>query len=102
MIPPHWPKWKKKCGIVKRGRPPCRNWAVIGMPTCKLHGSGGEKNRKLGQLRYLAWVIIGGPQDMPVKLACEVSLSLFAERILKKGDPDQQMKAAMWITKMLE
>lgn len=102
MVPSNWPKWKKRCLVSKKGRPPCRSWAVTGMPTCKMHGSGGEKNRKLGQLRYLAWIITGGPQDMPVELACEVSLSLFAERILKKGDADQQMKAAMWITNMLD
>ena len=54
-------------------------WCVVGMPTCKYHGSGGKKNKELGFLRYLCWVITGGPQNMPVEAACRVALTVFAE-----------------------
>lgn len=104
VTPPHWPKWKLKCGAIRKGKPPCGHWAVVGMPTCKFHGSGGEVNRELGQLRYLCWVITGGPQDMPVKLACRVSLAVFAEAVLNRGTgtPEQQMRAAMWLTTLTD
>jgi hypothetical protein len=79
-------------------------WAVTGMPTCRKHGSGGKVNRELGMLRYLCWVITGGPQDMPVKLACTVALAVFAEAVLKNGHGtvEQQMRAAMWLTEKLD
>lgn len=103
VIPPHWPKWKKPCGVTRKGKT-CQLWAVTGMPTCRFHGSGGERNRELGQLRYLAWIVCGGPQDMPVELACRLALAVFAEAVLNRGQgsPLEQMKAAMWITQMLE
>lgn len=74
------------------------------MPTCRKHGSGGRRNKELGMLRYMCWIVIGGPADMPVDLAAATALSVFAERVLKngKGTLDQQMKAALWITKVLE
>lgn len=105
IVPDTWPKWKKQCGVVYKGRPPCRSWAVVGMPTCKHHGSGGEVNRQRGQLRYLAWVSLGacGLRDMPIELACRTSLGLFAEYIF--GDSsnvstDTQVKAALWLIDM--
>lgn len=103
VVPENWPKWKKRCGAIKRGRT-CHSWAVIGMPTCKRHGSGGEKNRSLGQLRYLCWVICGGPQDMPVEQACRVALYVYAEAVLNqgRGTVDQQYKAALWLTQLLD
>lgn len=104
VIPPHWPSWKKRCGAKKKDGRICGHWAVIGMPTCKFHGSGGTVNARIGQVRYLCWVITGGPKDMPVALACEVALAVFAEAVLKRseGTVDQQMKAAMWITELLD
>ena len=103
VIPPHWPKWKKRCGVTRKGKT-CKQWAVTGMPTCKTHGSGGERNRELGQLRYLAWIVTGGPQNMPVEAACRIALAVFAEAVLNqgKGSPLEQMKAAMMITQMIE
>jgi hypothetical protein len=74
------------------------------MPTCRFHGSGGEANRSLGQLRYLAWVICGGPQDVPVEAACRIAFAVYAERVLKQGagTTDQQYKAALWMTNVLD
>jgi hypothetical protein len=101
LIPSNWPKWKKQCGAVKGGRPPCRRWAVIGMPTCKFHGSGGEYNRQLGQMRYLAWVAVGGPQDMPIEHACRLTIAWLAEMITSENHPEisveTRIKAAMWL-----
>lgn len=78
--------------------------AVPGNPRCKFHGSGGQKAREMGQLRYLAWIICGGPQDMPVELACRIALAVYAERVFNQGvgSIDQQMKAALWMTSLLE
>lgn len=104
-IPSGWPKWNKRCGAKLRKRDlTCKRWAVIGNPRCKLHGSGGQKARELGQLRYLAWVICGGPQDMPVEYACRIALAVYAERVFKQGagNVNQQMKAAMWLTSLLD
>ena len=41
---------------------------------------------------------------MPVELACRLALAVFAEAVLNKGQgsPAEQMKAAMWITKMID
>lgn len=103
-VPPHWPSWKKRCGAIRAGKPPCGNWAVVGMPTCKFHGSGGQVNEELGQLRYLAWVVCGGPQDMPVEKACRLAFAVFAEAVLKRseGTVEQQMRAAMWLTQLTD
>lgn len=105
QVPLHWPKWNKRCGVVRRGRPPCRSWAVVGMPTCRFHGSGGEVNRQRGQLRYLAWVSLGacGLRDMPIELACRTSLGMFAEYIFSDNNnvsTDTQVKAALWLLDM--
>ena len=104
QVPPGWPTWKKKCGAQRQGRKPCGNWAVVGMPTCRRHGSGGAANAELGQLRYLAWVITGGPQDMPVEHACRIALAVFAEAVLKRGEGsvEQQYKAALWLTQVVD
>ena len=69
-----------------------------------MHGSGGRKNKELGMLRYMCWVITGGPQDTPVALAAATALAVYAEAVLKqgKGTLAQQMKAALWITQMIE
>lgn len=104
QVPTNWPAWNKTCGAQRRkGRGTCALKAVVGMPTCRFHGSGGERNRQLGQLRYLAWVICGGPQDMPIEHACRISFAVYAERVLNQGAGtlDQQMKAAMWLTESL-
>ncbi len=102
-LPPEWPKWKLRCKAAKRGKP-CHNWSVRGMPTCRMHGSGGENNRRIGELRYMCWVICGGVQNMPVAQAARVALHVYAEAVLKqgKGTPAQQIKAALWITQMLD
>jgi hypothetical protein len=65
-----------------------------------MHGSGGERNRELGMIRYMCWVITGGPQNMPIELACTVALHVFAEAVLNqsKGTTQQMMKAALWLT----
>lgn len=106
IIPESWPKWNKVCGAQrKKGRiGKCANKAVQGMPTCRFHGSGGEVNRRLGQLRYLAWVICGGPQDVPVEQACRIAFAVYAEMIMKQGvgTVDQQLKAALWLTQYLD
>lgn len=41
---------------------------------------------------------------MPVEQACRVALSVFAEAVLKqgKGTVDQQFKAALWITQLID
>lgn len=106
-VPPNWPSWKVRCTAVKRGRP-CRNWAVVGMPTCRFHGSGGEKNRQLGQLRYLAWVTLGAPDNltkqMPVEHAMRLALAMYAEYIFsdKRANDEatvmKQIKAAQWLS----
>ena len=104
VIPDHWPKWSLRCNANKsRGRGPCTSWAVIGMPTCRFHGSGGEKNRSLGQLRYLAWIVVGGPQYMPAEAYCRVALAAAFEVLIAqgKGSLDQQLKAALWLTQQL-
>jgi hypothetical protein len=107
VVPDSWPKWKKQCGVVRRGRPPCRRWAVVGMPTCKYHGSGGELHRQRGQLRYLAWVALGArdnlTREMPIELACRVALGMFAEYIFSENtnvSTDTQVKAALWLLDM--
>lgn len=103
-IPGNWPRWNKICGAKLRGRPgTCRQWAVVGNPRCKFHGSGGEAARMRGQIRYLCWIITGGPQDMPVESAATVALFVFAEAVLNqgKGSVEQQMKAAMWLTSLI-
>lgn len=73
------------------------------MPRCQIHGCGGERNRKLGELRYLAWIIVGVPADMPVEMACKISLRAFSEALINngRGTVDQQIKAALFITKLL-
>lgn len=57
-----------------------------------------------GKLRYLAWIITGGPQNVPVQEACDIALSAFFDQLVKqgKGSASQQMKAALWLTQMLE
>lgn len=102
QVPNDWPKWKLRCGVTKRGKT-CKSWAVTGMPTCRFHGSGGERNRNLGMIRYMCWVILGGPKDMPVKVAATTALAVFCEAVLNRaeGTPAQQMKAAMWLTQVL-
>lgn len=103
QVPSNWPKWKLKCGAKKRDGSACTRWAVVGMPTCKFHGSGGQRNAELGHMRYLAWIITGGPQNMPVEQACMIALAVFAEHVLNNGDAkiEQRMKAAMWLTERL-
>jgi hypothetical protein len=103
-IPDNWPSWNKVCGAKRRNGKSCALKAVVGCPRCRFHGSGGQANADLGQLRYLCWVITGGPQNMPVEHACRVALAVFAEAVLKqgKGTPDQQMKAALWLTQALD
>lgn len=103
-VPHTWPKWKKQCGVVKGGRPPCRKWAVVGMPTCKFHGSGGARNRELGQLRYLAWITLGAPETQikgaPVEQIMRLALATFAEYIFSEKNnvsTDTQIKAALWL-----
>lgn len=104
-IPPHWPKWGKVCGAkLKKREGTCRRWAVVGNARCKYHGSGGQAAADLGQLRYLAWIITGGPQDMPVEHACRISFAVFAEAVFNQGigTVDQQMKAAFWLTSLID
>lgn len=74
----------------------------MGMPTCKRHGSGGKANREYGLLRYLCWVITGGPQNGPVQLMSQVALAVMLEAVLNqgKGTLDQQVSAAMWLTQL--
>lgn len=74
------------------------------MPTCRYHGSGGERNRQLGQLRYLSWIIIGGPQNIPVAHYARVALAAAFEVLILqgKGSVDQQLKAALWLTDSLQ
>lgn len=105
VVPPHWPKWKKRCGAKKKGKPDCGSWAVVGMPTCKFHGSGGEANRARGELRYMCWIALGGRQgysrEIPIDIACRTALGAFAEYIFSdernEADLDTQIKAALWL-----
>lgn len=103
--PPNgWPSWRKRCGAKrKQGIGPCQAWAVCGMPTCRMHGSGGAKNRELGQLRYLCWIITGGPQDVPIAMACKVALTAYFDVMIRdNANPMHQMKAALWLTKLID
>ena len=103
-IPSHWPRWKLKCTAHRVNGQPCAQWSVMGMPTCKNHGSGGEKNRQIGQLRYLSWIIVGGPQKgVPVEAYCRVAMGAAFEMLFNKGlgTLDQKLKAAMWLTETL-
>lgn len=110
QIPPHWPKWKMKCTAHRKHTNktlPCRNWAVTGMPTCKYHGSGGEANRELGQIRYLAWIIVGGPQCdrmLPAEAWARVAIATIYHMMFEQGvgSVDQQLKAAMWLSNQTE
>jgi hypothetical protein len=105
QVPPHWPRWRKPCGVSTRSGGTCKAWAVTGMPTCKMHGSGGKKNKELGFLRYLCWIVVGGPKDMPVAHACRVSLAVFAEAVLNKNSVSteaQRFEAARAITRMID
>lgn len=67
----------------------------MGMPTCKFHGSGGERYRQLGQIRYLAWLIVGNPgivREMPAEEAARISMAVFAEWIFTgSGSKDPKM-----------
>lgn len=104
-VPSDWPKWSKKCGAKRHhSESLCGGYAVVGMPRCRLHGCGGIRNKRLGEVRYMCWIILGGPQNMPVELACNVALYVFSEAVLKqgKGTAAQQMKAAMWLTGLLD
>lgn len=102
QVPNNWPRWHVKCPVVRKGNA-CKAWAVTGMPTCRMHGSGGERNRELGFIRYMCWVILGGPKDMPISVAVTTSLAVFCEAVLNRaeGTPDQQMKAALWLTQVM-
>jgi hypothetical protein len=102
-IPDDWPKWHVKCPVVRKGKP-CKAWAVTGMPTCRMHGSGGERNRQLGLIRYMCWIILGGPKNIPVNLAATTALGVFCEAVMNNSDanPNQQMKAALWLTQALQ
>lgn len=103
-VPDSWPRWNKRCGATRSNqRGQCTQWCVPGMPTCKYHGSGGMRNRELGQLRYLCWIVCGGPSDIPVELAARLTLAVYAERVLNNGagSVDQQMKAALWLTSLI-
>ena len=104
VVPTNWPKWKVPCGVSRKGRPPCKRWAVVGMNTCKFHGSGGARNRELGQMRYLAWVVLGAPENLTKQMKIEhitrLSLATFAEYIFSDANNvsvDTQIKAALWL-----
>jgi len=74
------------------------------MATCKNHGSGGERNRQVGQLRYLAWIIVGGPQaGISAEAYCRVALAAAFNTLIAqgRGTIDQQLKAALWLTDAL-
>lgn len=100
-IPRQWPRWKLQCQANrKHGNGPCKKWAVRGMPTCRMHGSGGVRNAKLGLLRYLAWVAIGVPQNRtPVEYARFGSMSAVLEALFNngKGTEKQRIQAVMWM-----
>jgi len=74
------------------------------MPTCKFHGSGGVRNRQLGQMRYLAWVTLGAPETLikgaPIEHITRLALGTFAEYIFSDKtnvSTDTQIKAALWL-----
>lgn len=74
------------------------------MPTCRRHGSSGQRNAKLGLIRYLAWIIIGCPQDTPVEYARFAAMSAALEMMFNKGlgTPEQRLRAAMWMSEVGE
>ena len=102
-IPASWPRWNKVCGAKRRNGEPCALHAVIGNARCRFHGGGGRANKELGQIKYLCWIITGA-ENMPVALACKVSFAVFAEAVLKNGagTPEQQIKAALWLTQLVD
>lgn len=107
VVPSHWPRWAKRCGAKKKGKPDCNSWAVVGMPRCKFHGCGGKRNRELGQIRYLAWVALGAPDTLIKEASAQditrLALAMFAEYMFneKNNVPvEARIKAAMWLTEM--
>lgn len=93
-----------QCSAHKRSSPDvqCRNWAIRGMPTCRKHGSSGVRNAKLGLIRYLAWIIIGAPPDIPAVYAKFASMSAALEQLFNngKGTPEQRLRAALWLSEI--
>ena len=41
---------------------------------------------------------------MPVKVACRIALAVFLDMVGKqgKGTPEQQLKAALWLTSLMD
>lgn len=54
---------------------------------------------KIGLIRYLAWVIIGCPQDTPIILARYAALAAVLDKIFNEGlgTPEHKLRAAMWL-----
>jgi hypothetical protein len=69
-----------------------------------MHGSGGARNKKLGLIRYLAWITCGIPQDTPHQYARYVTMAVALEQLFNngKGSVEQRLRAAMWVADMEE
>jgi len=54
-------------------------------------------------IRYMCWVILGGPQNMPIEIACTTALAVFTQAVFEngKGTTAQMMKAALWLTESM-
>lgn len=67
-----------------------------------MHGSSGVRNAKIGLIRYLAWIIIGAPPDIPHQYAKFASMSAALEMMFNKGHGtvDQRLRAAMWLAEI--
>ncbi len=71
------------------------------MPTCRFHGSGGQRGRDIGTMRYMAWIVLGGPQSggMPAQAVAKLAVATVLEMLWRngKGSAEQQIKAATWL-----
>lgn len=69
------------------------------MPTCRFHGSGGVRAKQLGLIRYLCWIIIGGPPDIPSYLAKYATMATVLNALWHEGvgTEHQKLTAAMWL-----
>lgn len=69
------------------------------MPVCRFHGGGGIRNKQLGLIRYLCWIIIGSPEDTPSYLAKYATMAtvLHALWYEGKGNEAQKLQAALWL-----
>ena len=67
-----------------------------------MHGSSGDRNAKIGLIRYLAWISIGAPPDIPHQYAKFATMAAALEMMFNKGmgTPEQRLRAALWLAEI--